>query len=271
MSVRRLGWAGVELEAAGETILIDPLADPAAVFAPLGPAADGELPAVVRPLREQHASAALLTHLHRDHADAAALRQGLAPGSPVYQPYDPDGDELENLGVIQAASELAAIDIQRRGLSPWERERVGPFAITALPAVDGLGDPQLSWLVEVQGARVLHLGDTLFHGYWWRMAIRHGPFDVILPPINGAVVQFPHRQPPSPRPAAMDPEDAALAGELLQAATVVPIHYGGFAIEPYYRPVAAAEERFLAAAEGKRYSVQNHRRSTQPSASRRVP
>ncbi len=37
MSVRRLGWAGLELEAAGETILIDPLADPTAVFAPLGP------------------------------------------------------------------------------------------------------------------------------------------------------------------------------------------------------------------------------------------
>ena len=29
----------------------------------------------------------------------------------------------------------------------------------------------------------LHLGDTMFHGYWWRMALWHGPFDVVLVPV----------------------------------------------------------------------------------------
>ena len=45
--------------------------------------------------------------------------------------------------------------------------------------------------------------DTTFHGYWWRMARRHGPFDVVFAPINGAVVNFPHLQPPSPLAATM--------------------------------------------------------------------
>ena len=110
--------------------------------------------------------------------------------------------------------------------------------LTALPAVDGLGDPQVAWLVEADGLRVLHLGDTVFHGYWWRMAKRHGPFDVVFAPINGAVVDFPHLQPPSSMPAAMEPEQAALAGDLLGAGTVVPMHYDGYEIDPWYLPVS---------------------------------
>jgi L-ascorbate metabolism protein UlaG (beta-lactamase superfamily) len=85
------------------------------------------------------------------------------------------------------------------------------------------------------------------------MARRHGPFDVVFAPINGAVVDFPHQQPPSPAPATMEPEQAALAGELLGAKTVVPMHYGGFGFEPYYRPIADARERFERAASGRAY------------------
>ncbi|WP_159027596.1 MULTISPECIES: hypothetical protein [unclassified Streptomyces] len=25
------------------------------------------------------------------------------------------------------------------------------------------------------------LGDSMFHGYWWRAAHRYGPFDAVLP------------------------------------------------------------------------------------------
>jgi L-ascorbate metabolism protein UlaG (beta-lactamase superfamily) len=121
--------------------------------------------------------------------------------------------------------------------------------------VDGLGDPQISWLVEAGGVKVLHLGDTGFHGYWWRMARRHGPFDVVFAPINGPAVNFPHLQPPSPSAAAMDPEQAALAVELLGAATVVPMHYDGFGIEPWYLPVQDAAERFSAAASAYGYAA----------------
>ena len=45
MKVRWLGWAGVEIEADGAAVVIDPLADPSATFAPFGEAgARAELP-----------------------------------------------------------------------------------------------------------------------------------------------------------------------------------------------------------------------------------
>ena len=48
MRVRWLGWAGAEYEHDGETVVVDPLADPAATFAGFGAAAsDVELPEVV--------------------------------------------------------------------------------------------------------------------------------------------------------------------------------------------------------------------------------
>lgn len=257
MIVRWLGWAGVEIEAGGNALLIDPLLDAAAVFAALGPEAEAaELPIVVAPKHKGSAEGALLTHLHRDHADLVALEHALADEAPIFHPHEADGEGLENLSLVQADAELDRIDHPRRSMHPWESTALGPFAVTALPAVDGLGDPQLSWLVECEGAKVLHLGDTILHGYWWRMALRHGPFDVVLAPVNGAVLDFPHRQPSSPLPSTLDPEQAALAGELLGAKRVVPFHYGGFAIEPYYRPVADAAKRFGEAAKGRPYDVE---------------
>jgi L-ascorbate metabolism protein UlaG (beta-lactamase superfamily) len=255
MQVRWLGWAGVEIEADGATVVIDPLADAGATFAPLGEAAsDGSLPSTV-PGQDGAAVAGLLSHLHRDHADAAALAAALGPGAAVYEPAWPGGSDVENLGLAQANAELDREGLERRPAEAWRRFEAGPFALTALPAVDGLGDPQLSWLVEAGGRRALHLGDTVFHGYWWRMARRHGPFDIVFAPINGAVVDFPHLQPPSPLAAAMEPEQAALAGELLGARTVVPIHYGGYEIEPWYRPAGNEVERFTAGAEDRPYEA----------------
>src|SRR5919201_1510126 len=87
MRVRWLGWAGVEIESDGATVVIDPLEDPSATFAPLGgEAGAAELPSVVRPRSEGRAVAGLVTHLHRDHADGHALSLALAPHAAVYQP-----------------------------------------------------------------------------------------------------------------------------------------------------------------------------------------
>jgi L-ascorbate metabolism protein UlaG (beta-lactamase superfamily) len=250
MQVRWLGWAGVELEQDGATLVIDPLADPAATFAAFGDVArEVELPPVTRATAGR-AMAGLVSHLHRDHTDAGALAGALAGGGAVHHPAP---TEESNAAVAQAEYELTSAELSRRAVATWETVTVGPFTCTALPAVDGLGDPQVSWLVEAGGRRVLHLGDTVFHGGWWQMARRAGPFDVVFAPVNGAVIDFPHQQPPSPLPATLEPEQAALAGELLGAGTVVPMHYGGYAFEPFYRPIADARERFERAARGRRY------------------
>ena len=233
MDVRWLGWAGVEVEHGGETLVIDPLADPAGTFAALGDAArDVELPQVV-PARGDATGGpgeppAPRPHRCRRAGGRARARCGGASPRPRR-----GGEPGARAGRARARRRR----LPRRAVATWESVTLGPFTCTALPAVDGLGDPQVSWLVEADGTRVLHLGDTVFHGAWWQMARRAGPFDVVFAPVNGAVVDFPHQQPPSPLPAAMEPEQAALAGELLGAGTVVPMHYGGFALEPHYVPI----------------------------------
>jgi L-ascorbate metabolism protein UlaG (beta-lactamase superfamily) len=246
MRIKWLGWAGVEIEAQGERVVVDPLQDAGAVFSWLGERSlSVPLPEVV-PARPG-AMAGLLTHLHRDHADAAALGGALNPGVTVYEPVDYGGSSRERLAVVQADQELGGAGLARQPAAAWTSANAGPFTLTALPAVDGTGDPQVSWLVEADGRRVLHLGDTMWHGWWWRICERYGPPDVVLAPINGPRLTFPHRQPASPLPGAMDPEQAALAAELLQAGRLVPIHHGGYDLPGVYEPVGDPLTRLTAA------------------------
>ena len=250
MRVRWLGWAGIELEHGGDRILIDPLIGPRAVFAAAGDAASGvEVPELVDPADGPPAAAALVSHLHRDHTDADALGGSLGGGAPILGPrFYPGQDGVAEAGIAQARAELDAAGLQITESDAWRRHEVGPFTITALPAADGTGDPQLSWAVEAGGRRIVHLGDTMFHGWWWRMARFAGPFDAAFVPINGAVLSFPWRQPPSPLPGAMTAADAAVAAQTLGARLAVPIHFGGFDFEPFYRSDAEALPRFLTAA-----------------------
>src|SRR5689334_2215731 len=120
ISVRWLGWAGVEVEAAGESVVVDPLADVDAVFAPFGEAvAGGAVPSVVPAQRAGRAVAGLVTHLHRDHTDAAALAAALAPGAPVLRPAPGGGGDMENLALAAAEHELAASGLDQVVLEPW--------------------------------------------------------------------------------------------------------------------------------------------------------
>ncbi|WP_205696856.1 MBL fold metallo-hydrolase [Conexibacter sp. SYSU D00693] len=251
MLISSLGWAGVELEAGdGSTVVLDALEDAAAVWAPLGDRAAGTPVPPTVPAQPGRAVAALVTHLHRDHADARAIAKALAPDAPVLEPLAGAGGPYEEAGLAQAEHELATLDVERRRMEPWETTTVGPFTITTLPAVDGSGDPQLSWAVEADGVRVLHAGDTMFHGFWWRMTLRCGPFDVALLPVNGAVLTLPHRQPSSPLPAAMTPGQAAIAARALGARLTVPIHAEGYEIDGVYAPAAQdPTQRFLDAAD----------------------
>jgi L-ascorbate metabolism protein UlaG (beta-lactamase superfamily) len=257
MRCRWLGWAGIEVQDGAARIVIDPLRDAAALYAAVGDAArDVTLPALAGIGDDPPAIAGLVTHLHRDHADAGALDEALAPGAPVFvPPAEPSTTEAADAALLQAAEELGRIGHPLVETRPWQRLRIGPFTVTALPAADGTGDPQVSWAVEAGGRRILHAGDTLFHGWWWRAAMEAGPFDVAFLPVNGAVVRFPWRRPTSPLPAVMTPEDAAVAARALGAARAVPIHFGGYDLDPYYRPVPDALGRFRAAAEDRGVAV----------------
>jgi L-ascorbate metabolism protein UlaG (beta-lactamase superfamily) len=246
MLIRRLTWCGVELEAAdGSTAVIDLLED-ATSLAPFLGAPDGplfDLP------YEGRARVAAVTHLHRDHADAGAVARALRPGGVLLRPPAMRGELLEIAGTRAAEQELDAHSLPTLVLDEGQTSRQGPFQFTALRAVDGSGDTQVTWLVEVDGGKVVHAGDTMWHGEWWRRAIAHGPIDVAFLPINGAIGDFPHRQPSSGLAGAMTPEQAVAAAAAMQARHLVPIHYGLFDSPPHYSAIADAEARLLSAAE----------------------
>ncbi|MGW1149834.1 MBL fold metallo-hydrolase [Streptomyces rubiginosohelvolus] len=218
MRARRLGWAGVEIEAGGQRLVIDYVRD-------ISPLFTGWKPGDRLAEPSGKADAALVTHLHRDHTDASALAKALAPGAPVLRPAPGHGDDVDNVTTLLAESELTAHGLAATVVDVWSVHEIGPFRVTAVPAVDGLGDPQVNWVVEADGQRLFHGGDTMFHGSWWLIARRFSPFDAAFLPANGPVVDAPHLQPPSPVLAALDPGQAAAAAEILDARYVVPIHY----------------------------------------------
>ena len=246
INVRRLGWAGFEIESGGEVLLIDPL-EAAPDLEPFVGAPQTLLP---EPSRPGEAAAVLVTHLHSDHADPTAIGRALGPDGVLLRPKRSGGGDLESAALAGSEAGLAEAGIAQREVAPWERYDVGPFAVTAVPAVDGFGDPQVSWVVEAAGRRVFHGGDTIFHGSWWSIAMRCGPIDLALLPVNGPVVDLPHRQPPNPLVSVMDPGQAAIAAQLLRAGLAVPMHYDTFGKAPIYVQTAHPAERFAEAASG---------------------
>jgi L-ascorbate metabolism protein UlaG (beta-lactamase superfamily) len=246
MKITRLGWAGLELEAeSGETAVIDLLQDTGPMAAFMGEP-HGPLPGPTRP---GAAVVALVTHLHQDHADAAAIAGALAPGGVLLRPA-PDAGEFLEVAAQQAAEDLLVHHaVAQQHVAPWETVEVGPFRATAIPAVDGFGDPQLSWIVEADGVRIYHAGDTLYHGWWWRARMRTGEIDYAFLPVNGPRVSLPHRQPASPRNAVMTPAEAAAAAQLLGAREAIPIHYDTINNPPIYTQLEDPAGQFLRAAE----------------------
>jgi L-ascorbate metabolism protein UlaG (beta-lactamase superfamily) len=101
---------------------------------------------------------------------------------------------------------------------------MGPFVVSAVPAHDGWGEWQVSYVIDVGSRRFFHGGDTLWHGKWWDYGRLFGPFDVAFLPINGAII--PPRTGDVRIPHTLTAEQAVIAAKALQAHTMVPMHYG---------------------------------------------
>lgn len=204
--------------------------------------------ALLGPSTPGSVSVALVTHLHSDHADPGALEHALAADGVILRPEPAAGEGLQTIAMAAAEAGLSERGLATRTVAPWETVEIGPFSLTAVPAVDGFGDPQVSWVVAAEGRRIIHCGDTLFHGWWWLIKMRCGPFDAAFLPVNGPTVDLPHRQPASTLPAAMDPFQAAQAAALLEAELAVPIHYDTLNQPPTYVQVDHPAESFVRAA-----------------------
>ncbi len=187
MRLRRLGWAGIELEAGGERVVIDHLLDPGLFVHFLTEDADE----LVEPDRGS-VRAALVTHLHRDHTDVAAIERAIGDDGLVLRPHPAaEPTKLDEVSCGESEQSLEESSLEVRPLAPGEAVELGPFTATALFASDGLGSPQVSWLVEADGAKVLHAGDTTWHGAWWNFVAAHGNVDLACLPGNGVSISYP--------------------------------------------------------------------------------
>jgi L-ascorbate metabolism protein UlaG (beta-lactamase superfamily) len=232
--VRKLSWAGVEIAADGARLLLDPLQHTETLSGFLGAPRRQIVPVPI-----DGATWAAVTHLHPDHCDRALLR-GLPRGRVVC--HAPIVDILSSEGIEPVATEL------------WQSVDAGPFRLTPLPSHDWRGDDQVAWMVEIHGRRLIHCGDTIWHGGWHEIARRYAPFDVAFLPINGVRVRHSGFT-PTDVPATLTPEQAIEAAVVLGARTAVAIHHGLFHNPPIYVEQDDAVARLHAAARRRNVDV----------------
>lgn len=202
--IQRLAWAGIRLQLPRATLFIDPLVNPDA----WGTTLKDSLIPVGDAVGDTYV---LITHSHPDHFDPLAVAEALRDGGTLVHPAG-----INPLPVPPGA--------RARPSALWEPQLLGDFTATPVPASDGYGDVQMSWVVSGGGRRIFHGGDTLWHGHWWRIARQFGPFDAAFLPVNGA--RFGWRKPVSGLPGVLTPEQAVAAANILGARRLVPIHYG---------------------------------------------
>lgn len=224
MKIERLAWAGIKISAGSTTAVIDALGDPAPLSSFMGPPRHEVGPVAA----DATVDAALVTHIHPDHYDPPTLRKALEV-------------EAEVLCPMTMRTQVHADGLKPAILGPGDSCTIGDLTVDAVRAVDGLGAEQVSWIVTAGGTRILHGGDTLWHGYWWQIAEQYGPIDLAFLPINGALVPFPTA---TGVPASMTPQQAVAAAEALGARVVCPIHYDTFDFPPGYAQYPDAEHAF---------------------------
>ena len=226
--IRRTGWAGIQIESGDKVLFIDPESmfdkrpELGIKSVPLETSASWRFVAV--------------THLHRDHFDVDAVKSILKSPDDLVICYE------------KSAAHVASRQLPVTGLAMYEPFSAGEYeaddiTLAPVPAQDGYGDPQVSWVIVAGGLRMIHCGDTMWHGDWIKIGRIYGPFDVAFLPING-IHQNEGIDPVSTIVKSMAPEQAVQAAILLRAKTVIPIHYGRKP-RPSYVETENAEVLFL--------------------------
>ncbi|GCE00708.1 MBL fold metallo-hydrolase [Embleya hyalina] len=236
LHLRRLAWAGVEVRLGDTRLVIDPLEN-AEPLAPVMGSPRRPLP----PIDAPPGTHVLLTHLHPDHYDHELITRLAASGT--IGCHTPIAPTLREAGIDVIPQEI--------GLPRY----IGPLTVTPVVALDWRGSEadQVAWIVEGAGRRIIHCGDTMWHGNWWQIARDHGPFDVAFVPVNGVIAHFDGYG--ADVPATLTPEHAIEAAAALGAGTACAIHHGLFHNPPIYTEQPDIERRFRRAAEARGITV----------------
>jgi len=205
VQIRKLSWAGILIETDATALFIDATSpDPTT----------GDPPDVLATSRAPYA---VITHHHSDHFDNETLRQVLGKsGRLVCLRETADWADTRGLRV-------QPVDLWQPVFFPPAGDDLVAFPV---PAVDGWGSPQASWVIDGHGIRLFHGGDTQWHGRFADIGRAYGPFEAAFLPINGAR-QSDGRFIDKGIPAVLTPEQAVAAAQELGARMVVPTHFGG--------------------------------------------
>ncbi len=178
--VWRLGQCGQALRLADSLLLIDPvlcdLKDPQGNTRRLYPAPFD--PA------QLNADVVFCTHLHRDHFEAQTLK--------ALREANPELKIVLPAGLKDNAREIGFADEQILPVNDGESLALGPVQIGALRTahpeeqVDAQGnDTNLAFVLEGDGVKLVHLGDTYLTPKLLEKLKAQGPVDVLFAPING--------------------------------------------------------------------------------------
>lgn len=201
VKVERLTWAGVKVVYGDTTVLIDPIGRNI-----WGDNTPEKLVPVTATTRRKYA---LITHVHNDHFDVETLKKVLGERGYVIC-HESVADYIVSNGLKVITT------------STYKPVMLGGMSFTPVPAEDGLGESQTSWVIKAGDKKLFHAGDTLWHGSWRAIAAQYAPFDAAFLPINGA--RFPSQE--AETPFSMTPQQAVDAAIVIKAKVLVPIHFG---------------------------------------------
>lgn len=150
----------------------------------------------------------IATHSHYDHFDIDAMP-----------------DMMKNKYTRLFASLNCEREVNSIGLShesityvkPGDYADVGDFVVHFIDCDHGTGAPDaVGVIVEVDGKRILEVGDTCLHLDWIEKYLEFGEIDVLIAPINGAY-------------GNLNEEECARLSQALKPKLTIPCHYGMFA------------------------------------------
>jgi len=241
----RVTWLGhsiLLLEVDGQNVLIDPVwSERASPFSFLGSKRFYPSPLALEDLPD--IDAVLISHDHYDHLDMATVKQLKEKGLQWYVPLGV-GSHLRYWGV--APDDIHEMDW-------WDDQQVGDLKITSIPSRHSSGrtasrsDHKLTlwsgWAIAGPKSSVVYSGDTAMHEDFLEVGKRLGPFDLSIVEIGAYN--------PLWRDNHLGPEQGLIAHQMLNAKTMLPVHWAGFNlsrhswVEPIERLLQAAEKKGL--------------------------
>lgn len=219
-SVTWIGHATVLVRLAGRTILFDPTFSERASPLPLaGPKRVVPLPIDIDALPK--IDVVMISHNHYDHLDEATVTRlaSMPQGSPRF---------LVPLGLKAWFASLGITRVDEYDW--WQSTSEGPLSITFVPVQHWsrrrLDDTNQTlwggWVVEGEGMKLVHTGDSGYSKDFRDIGERLGPFDMAFIPIGAYAprwfMQVMH----------LDVPDAVQVREDLRARRAIGIHWGTF-------------------------------------------